>query len=126
MVLNDKYGPVSMFYGGLTVSEREDSVTAFVEGETKYFVAIQQVGGTGLTLNVSDLVVYFSNTFKYADRVQSDDRCHRIGQTKTVTYIDLIAADTVDKKILTALENKQNISDYVTDLLKEGVTHNLM
>lgn len=126
MVLNDKYGAVSMFYGGLTVSEREESVTAFLEGETKYFVAIQQVGGTGLTLNVSDLVVYFSNTFKYADRVQSEDRCHRIGQTKTVTYIDLIANDTVDKRILTALENKQNISDYVTDLLKEGVTHNLM
>ena len=32
-------------------------------------------------------------------RLQSEDRAHRIGQKKPVTYVDIIAEDTVDEKI---------------------------
>jgi len=43
-------------------------------------------------------------------RQQSEDRAHRIGQTDNVLYIDLIARDTIDEMIITALENKVKIS----------------
>jgi len=46
-------------------------------------------------------------------RLQSEDRAHRIGQTKNVTYIDLIAKDTVDEYIVKALRNKINIASAV-------------
>ena len=46
-------------------------------------------------------------------RLQSEDRAHRIGQKKTVTYIDLIAEDTVDEKIVEALRKKINIASEV-------------
>ena len=46
-------------------------------------------------------------------RLQSEDRAHRIGQTKNVTYIDLIAKDTVDEHIVKALRNKINIASEV-------------
>jgi len=47
------------------------------------------------------------------DRLQSEDRAHRIGQTNKVTYIDIITKGTIDEKILQALRNKINISSLV-------------
>ena len=45
--------------------------------------------------------------------MQSEDRAHRIGQNKTVTYVDIITEDTVDEKIVKALRNKINIASEV-------------
>jgi SNF2 family DNA or RNA helicase len=45
--------------------------------------------------------------------LQSEDRAHRIGQTNKVTYVDLIAKDTVDEHIVKALRNKINIASQV-------------
>ena len=46
-------------------------------------------------------------------RLQSEDRAHRIGQTNKVTYIDIVAENTTDEKILSALRKKINISTKV-------------
>ena len=55
-------------------------------------------------------------------RLQSEDRAHRIGQKKTVTYIDIIAEDTVDEKIVKALRDKINIaSEVMGEKLKEWI-----
>jgi SNF2 family DNA or RNA helicase len=54
--------------------------------------------------------------------LQSEDRAHRIGQKKTVTYIDLIAEDTIDEKIVEALRKKINIaSEVMGEELKEWI-----
>ena len=45
--------------------------------------------------------------------MQSEDRPHRIGQKKPVTYIDLVSTGTIDEKVLTALRSKINISSEV-------------
>jgi SNF2 family DNA or RNA helicase len=58
-------------------------------------------------------MVYYSNSFDLEKRLQSEDRAHRIGQTKNVTYIDLIAVNTVDEKIVRALRDKINIATQV-------------
>ena len=46
-------------------------------------------------------------------RLQSEDRAHRIGQKKSVTYVDLISEETVDEKIVKALRKKINIASEV-------------
>ena len=58
-------------------------------------------GGYGITLTQANTVIYYSNGYDLEKRMQSEDRAHRIGQTKKVTYIDLIAEDTVDSKVFT-------------------------
>jgi len=58
-------------------------------------------------------VVYYSNGYDLEKRLQSEDRAHRIGQTKSVTYVDIIAEDTVDEKIVKALRDKINIASEV-------------
>ena len=91
-----------------------------VEEQAQVFVANPAAGATGLTLTVARFVDYYSNNFKLIDRLQSEDRAHRIGQTNKVLYTDYVAEDTVDDKIVEALRNKFNIATRITgDRLKE-------
>ena len=72
-----------------------------------------QTGGYGITLTQANTVVYYSNGYDLEKRLQSEDRAHRIGQKKSVTYVDLMADDTVDEKIVKALRKKINIASEV-------------
>jgi hypothetical protein len=76
------------------------------DSELRFFVGNPRTGGYGLTLTAADTVVYFSNSFDLEVRLQSEDRAHRIGQTKSVTYVDLFVPGTIDEKIVKALRAK--------------------
>jgi SNF2 family DNA or RNA helicase len=69
--------------------------------------------GMGLTLVNSSISFYYSNTFSLLERLQSEDRQHRLGQHNPVTYIDLIADKTVDEKILKSLRENYEMSQRV-------------
>jgi len=81
--------------------------------KTKYLVANPAAIGEGVTLTEATLEVYYSNSFNLTQRIQSEDRPHRIGQQKTVRVVDLIAENTVDEKIVDALRKKKEIADEV-------------
>ena len=57
--------------------------------------------------------MYYSNNFDLAIRLQSEDRAHRIGQTSKVTYVDIVAENTVDDRILKALRSKIDIASQI-------------
>jgi SNF2 family DNA or RNA helicase len=105
------------FHGGRTPDERADARRRFQDqgSGVRFFVGNQAAGGLGITLTAAETVIYYSNSFSLEDRLQSEDRAHRIGQENTVTYVDIVAKDTIDtKKILVALRNKQNLANQVT------------
>lgn len=101
---------VCLFYGGSDKTERGEGLDAFGSGERRFFVGNPQTGGYGLTFAHCSNVIYFNNGYSLEQRVQSEDRCHRIGQTKTVTYVDLVSPKTVDDKVLTALLKKSKLA----------------
>ena len=72
-----------------------------------------KTGGYGITLTAATTMIYFSNSYDLEIRLQSEDRAHRIGQEKPVTYIDLLAEKTIDEKIIQALRNKINLAGRV-------------
>ena len=72
-----------------------------------------RTGGYGLTLTAANTVIYYANSYDLEIRLQSEDRAHRIGQEKSVTYIDIVADGTIDEKILDALRAKSNIASDV-------------
>jgi len=121
----EKYGKGSIVdYYGLTPQEdRQDNIRKFQNGpECRFLIGTPQTGGYGITLTKANTVVYFSNGYDLEKRLQSEDRAHRIGQKKNVTYIDLIAEDTVDEKIVEALRKKINIaSEVLGEDLKEWI-----
>lgn len=103
------------YYGATSMEDREEAKRGFQAGEKKYFIGNVQSGGIGLNLTTAENVIYVSNTFSYEDRKQSEDRAHRIGQTKNVNYFDLLAEETCDLAIVRALTNKQDLANFMND-----------
>ncbi len=119
------YGKDSyVHYYGLTPQEdRQDFIRKFQnDPKCRFIVGTPQTGGYGITLTQANTVIYYSNGYDLEKRLQSEDRAHRIGQKKTVTYIDLICEDTVDEKIVKALRDKINIaSEVMGEELKDWI-----
>ena len=115
--LKKAYGDASTveYHGGVDPTLRQKHIALFQEkkGPTRYFVGNAQTGGYGITLTAANTVVYYSNSYDLEKRLQSEDRAHRIGQTGSVTYVDLIAENTVDDKIVKSLRNKINIANEI-------------
>lgn len=115
--LQKEYGmaAVGTYYGDTDDEERRRVVREFQdpESELRFFVGNPRTGGYGLTLTAASTVVYYSNSFDLEVRLQSEDRAHRIGQTKSVTYVDLMVPGTIDEKIVRALRDKIDIANEV-------------
>jgi len=110
------HGPGSIVdYYGLTPQEdRQKNIKKFQnDDKCRFIVGTPQTGGYGITLTAANTVVYYSNGYDLEKRLQSEDRAHRIGQKRSVTYVDLICEETVDEKIVKALRKKINIASEV-------------
>ena len=115
-ILTEKYGPGSVvsYYGLTPQEERQKNIKRFqANNGVRFLVGTPQTGGYGITLTEANTVIYYSNGYDLEKRMQSEDRAHRIGQKKTVTYVDIIAEDTVDTKIVKSLRKKINIASKV-------------
>ena len=115
--LKKAYGEASTveYHGGVDATLRQDHIAQFQQekGPTRYFVGNPQTGGYGITLTAANTVIYFSNSYDLEKRLQSEDRAHRIGQTGSVTYVDLIAEKTIDEKIVKSLRDKIDIANEI-------------
>ena len=115
--LRDRFGPdsVALYYGDTPQEDRQKIVHKFQDmtSELRFFVGQPKTGGYGITLSAATTVIYYSNSYDLENRLQSEDRAHRIGQKKNVTYIDLVCPNTIDEKILEALKSKINLSQKV-------------
>jgi SNF2 family DNA or RNA helicase len=101
------------YHGGVSKTGRQESIDAFEEGDAQVFVAQQQAGGKGLTLIAGSNVFYFSNDYSLRNRLQSEDRAHRIGQERDVVYTDFCARDTVDDECIERLRDKEYIAKLI-------------
>jgi SNF2 family DNA or RNA helicase len=114
--LSKKYGPGSVvdYYGLTPQDERQKNKDAFQnDSKVRFLVGTAQTAGYGLTLTAASTVIYYSNGYDLEKRLQSEDRAHRIGQKKSVTYVDILTQGTVDEKIVKSLRKKINIASEV-------------
>lgn len=98
---------ITQFHGKLNEQQRAEQVEKFRQG-AKFFIATQSAGGHGLTLNESCYTLFYNSNFKYAEHIQAQDRNHRIGQYRKVTYINLWSDAGIEDRIYHALESKGN------------------
>ena len=103
-------GSVVTYFGDTTDEQRQQAIQDFQFGDARVFVANPQTAGFGLTLTAATNVIYYANDFDLATRMQSEDRCHRIGQNNRVTYVDLITPASIDQRIVRALRDKIDLS----------------
>ena len=114
--ITEKYGEKSVVtYYGLTPNEiRQSNIERFqTKDETRFLVGTPQTGGYGITLTAASTMIYYSNGYDLEKRTQSEARIDRIGQKFPMTYIDILAEDTVDERIVKALRKKINIATQV-------------
>ena len=117
--ISEEYGADSIvqYYGAISSQDRADAIEKFQDpnSNARFFVGNPQTAGYGITLTAASNVIYYSNGYDLEKRLQSEDRAHRIGQKKSVTYVDFIAPKTVDEKIVKALRSKMNIANQIMD-----------
>lgn len=89
------------------------SIESFKEGREKIMVANIRVVSKGFNFQADcNHLFYYSNTFSLEDRVQSEARIYRLGQSKTCVYTDYCMKDTVDVDVWGRLTQKKAMSDY--------------
>lgn len=93
--------------------ERMALVEQFNSGDIPVFLISLKAGGTGLNLTGADAVIHYDPWWNTAARNQATDRAYRIGQTKGVQVFDLIAADTIEERIVRLQQEKKALSDGV-------------
>lgn len=82
----------------------------YVSGKVSTLIITQKKGSRGLTLVNTDIVIFFSNSYSVAERVQAEDRCHRIGLKHSVLYYDLVVKRTIDENLYKSLVEKREFN----------------
>ena len=112
--ISKKYGnnTVVTYYGDTTTDERQRAIKKIQDPESpvRFIIGTPQTGGYGITLTGASTMIYYSNGYDLEKRQQSEARIDRIGQEKPMTYIDIMAEDTIDMKIVKSLRSKVNIA----------------
>ena len=124
--LKKEYGDNSVvtYYGDTSDADRQKAIREIQNPDSKvrFIVGTPQTAGFGITLTGASTMVYYSNGYDLEKRQQSEARIDRIGQTKNMTYIDIICEKTVDERIVKALRRKINIATQIMgEELKEWI-----
>lgn len=84
------------------------------------FLSTIQSGCRGLNLWTAHLAITYSGSFSYEEHIQKEDRMHRIGQEHPCLYVSIQAEHSIDQVLQTAVEDKADLADYVSDQLRKG------
>ncbi|MHB1400591.1 MAG: DEAD/DEAH box helicase [Trichloromonadaceae bacterium] len=108
----DKDGIGYQYLDGSTpVKERQAQVAAFQAGQGELFLISLKAGGVGLNLTAADYVIHMDPWWNPAVEDQASDRAHRIGQLRPVTVYRLVAANTIEEKIVALHGQKRDLAD---------------
>ena len=111
-----KLTKVCCVVGTMSVEDREKHKKVFMENPD-YKVMLGTIGamGTSHTLTSANNVIFYDEPYTPADKLQAEDRVHRIGASKSINIYTLITADTIDHRVHEILYTKSAMSDYIVD-----------
>jgi superfamily II DNA or RNA helicase len=109
-VLDARRVPYLYLDGSTPGAARMDLVDRWQNGDEPFFLISLKAGGTGLNLTAADYVVHLDPWWNPAVEDQASDRAHRIGQTKPVTVVRLVAQDTIEERVLEMHEAKRKLA----------------
>ena len=117
-------GQTVTYYGDTSTDDRQKAIEEIQnpDSEVRFLLGTPQTGGYGITLTGASTMIYYSNGYDLEKRQQSEARIDRYGQERPMTYIDIMAEDTIDEKIVDALKRKVNIAtEIMGEELKEWI-----
>lgn len=97
--------------GSTKVEVRQQTVDRFNNDPKIFcFISSTRSGGIGLNLTGADSIVFFDTDWNPAMDKQAQDRCHRIGQTRTVHIYRLITLSTIEENIFKKSIQKRELN----------------
>ena len=113
--------PYYKIVGDTPKEERLQLVRHFNDDDTPVFLISLKAGGTGLNLTGADVVIHYDPWWNFAAQNQATDRAHRIGQTRPVAVYKLIAAATIEEKIIKMQAAKKDLADAILSGTSESL-----
>ena len=106
-------------HGEVKAKDRQVNIDRFQnDPKCRAIICNQQAGGVGVNLTAADTAIFYSRNFSLEQDLQAEARNHRGGSEihKKITRIDLVARDSIDEIILTALRNKLDMAERILEL----------
>ena len=110
----------SYIHGGMSDLALKDNIERFQKNECRYLFANMKASKYGLTFTNCSNVIYYTLNYSLDDLYQSQERVHRIGQTKTCNYIYLLSEKSIDTRIYNAVMKKQSLNDFMMELIDDS------
>lgn len=101
--------------GSMVPKARQRAVEAFQSGEAGVFLLSLRAGGTGLNLTAADDVFHLDPWWNPAVEDQASDRAHRMGRTRPVTVHRLVAAGTIEERVLALHQAKRHLVEQLLE-----------
>jgi hypothetical protein len=98
-----------------STTNRAAVINSFKEGTAPVFLISLKAGGFGLNLTEADYCFLLDPWWNPATEAQAVDRTHRIGQTRNVMVYRLIAAGTIEEKVMALKARKAELFSSVID-----------
>lgn len=96
-------------------TQKQNNIDRFQKDpECQLIICNIKAAGVGITLTASSRVAFVEYPWTYADCVQCEDRCHRIGQVNSVMCTYFNGKDTVDEKLYGIIQEKRHIGNTIT------------
>jgi len=105
-----------VYYGKVSTEDRDKIKKEFHEGKYDIFIGNTATAGFGLNLQNATLQYYYSNDYRTENRLQAEDRSHRIGVKGTCVYKDIIMKGTIDEKVYKSIKTGRDLNAYFTDM----------
>ena len=118
-IFKEMYKDGAFIHGGQSVTAQQEAIEKFKDGTARILFANVQSAKYGLTFTNCSNVIYYSLSYSLDDLYQSQERIHRIGQSKTCNYTFLCADKSVDFRVYKAVMKKQSLNDMVYSMIED-------
>ncbi len=104
------------------IKDRDEQIRRFQnDPDCTVFIGQIAAAGVGITLTAASTMVFYSMDYSMSNHTQAMARIHRVGQRNACTYVYLACRDTVDSKVIRALQNKQDLARALVDDYRMGL-----
>ena len=121
--LKDRKVSVEFLHGAVANSKekRPKVQERFQSGKTRVLLMQVKLGKYGWNLSRSSTAIYYSNSYEFEDRSQSEDRVVHLTKRNDCLYIDLVSEGTPDETVVEALTDKRMNAKLFSARIKQFV-----
>ena len=114
-----------LFSGDLSLQDRAQVEQRFSENpQCKILLMTVLCGGIGLNLTAASHVIHLDRCYNPTNEAQATDRCHRLGQHRTVCVHRFVTEGTYEERLEEIMQRKQDLSSLTVTRAEDWIEEN--